>query len=140
MSENPYEPPSAAAAVVEITSGDRRDSVKVAQYQKGVLVCLLVNILAYVGALLGPLGLRTLCAWVLIVGSLAACVFAFMLAIKVSNVIVGILMGLLTLIPFVNLFVLLIINQRATRVLMRNGIKVGFMGANLSAIKVEPNG
>jgi hypothetical protein len=56
-------------------------------------------------------------------------VVVFMLAIKVYNVAVGILLGILTILPCLGLLVLLIINSQATTILRRNGVHVGFLGA-----------
>jgi|AP45_3_1055517.scaffolds.fasta_scaffold107579_2 hypothetical protein len=62
----------------------------------------------------------------------AAFIFVILLAANVYNsTIVGVINGLLCLIPCVGIIVLLIINQRATRSLRANGIKVGFMGAKM---------
>ena len=44
----------------------------------------------------------------------------------------GIVCGLLALIPCIGLITLLIINSKATSILRRNGIRVGFLGANLA--------
>jgi len=62
----------------------------------------------------------------------AVCVF--LLAIKVYGTGLGILLGILSLVPCVGLVILLIVNGKATGVLKQNGIKVGFLGANLSSI------
>jgi uncharacterized membrane protein (GlpM family) len=70
---------------------------------------------------------------ILIVGLVGA-VFTFMLAIHVYGTGLGILFGILCLIPCIGLIVLLIVNAKATDVLKRNGIKVGLLGADLSAI------
>lgn len=70
---------------------------------------------------------------VLVVG-LAGTVFVFLLAIKVYSTGVGVLLGILTLVPCIGLIVLLIVNGKATGILKQNGIKVGLLGANLSQI------
>lgn len=46
----------------------------------------------------------------------------------------GIVLGILTLIPCIGLIVLLVINGKATGVLRENGIGVGLLGANLSKL------
>ena len=46
----------------------------------------------------------------------------------------GILLGVLCLLPLVGLLVLLAVNGKATRVLKQNGIRVGLLGADLSSI------
>jgi hypothetical protein len=58
----------------------------------------------------------------------------FLLAIKVYSTGVGVLLGILTLVPCIGLIVLLIVNGKATGILKQNGIKVGLLGANLSQI------
>ncbi len=117
----------------------------VAFYQKVLLLCVLAMMVLYFsigavsvmaqesakagrtdGALLVPL-------FVLIAAfaatGIAATVFVFLLSIKVYNVVVGILLGLLVLVPCLNVLVLVIINGHATTVLRRNGVYVGFLGA-----------
>jgi len=63
----------------------------------------------------------------------AAFIFVILLAANVYNsTLIGIINGLLCLIPCLGIIVLLIINQRATTFLRTNGIKVGFFGADKS--------
>ena len=64
-----------------------------------------------------------------------ATVFVFMLALKVYGVAMGILLGVLTMIPCIGLITLLIINQKATGLLTEHGYRVGFMGADLARFK-----
>ncbi|MBI83684.1 MAG: hypothetical protein CMJ81_10850 [Planctomycetaceae bacterium] len=60
---------------------------------------------------------------------LASTFLVISLAIKVFSTGIGILLGLLTLVPCIGLLGLLLVNIRATRVLRQNGIHVGFFGA-----------
>jgi hypothetical protein len=46
----------------------------------------------------------------------------------------GVVLGILTLIPCIGLIALLIINGKATAVLKNHGIKVGFFGARASDV------
>ena len=69
----------------------------------------------------------------LIVGLVGA-VFVFMLAIKVYGTRLGIVLGVLSLVPLISLIVLLGVNGNATGILKQNGIKVGLLGANAAAI------
>jgi hypothetical protein len=48
---------------------------------------------------------------------------------------VGIACGLLALIPCIGLLTLLIINSKATGILRQNGIRVGFLGADLAQLQ-----
>ena len=61
-------------------------------------------------------------------------VFVFLLSIKIYGTGLGIVLGILSLVPLVGLVVLLIVNGKATGVLKQNGIKVGLLGANLSQV------
>jgi hypothetical protein len=62
--------------------------------------------------------------------SITAAVFVFMLALSLYGTGVGIVLGILTLVPLVGLIVLLVINGKATTVLRHHGIRVGLMGAD----------
>jgi hypothetical protein len=134
MSDNPYQPPSAAAQVVGVKSGSREDLKSVAQFQKGILVCILIYLCAVVFQFALPAELRLFLGLGIRVVGLAGTVFVFLLAIKVYSTGVGILLGILTIIPCVGLIVLLIVNGKATAILKQNGIKVGLLGADLSQI------
>jgi hypothetical protein len=81
-----------------------------------------------------PEDFRVFLALALIPLGLTATVFVFLLATKVYSTGLGILLGLLTLIPCVGLIVLVIINVQATSILRANGVEVGFLGASSSDI------
>lgn len=134
MSENPYESPRAEAAAVGVLSGKREDLRSVAKYQKGILVCILIYLITVVCQFLIPSELQLLVWLCGIVVSIAGTVFVFLLAIKVYGAPLGVLLGILTLIPCIGLIVLLVVNGKATSVLRQNGIKVGLLGANLSEV------
>lgn len=110
---------------------------QVARAQKGIIFCILgqfalipLNIAlqsmqpdsALVPALV--LGLVYLAV------AITATVFMFMLALKVFSTGVGVVLGILTLIPCIGLIVLLVINQKATSILTNAGVRVGLLGAN----------
>lgn len=134
MSDNPYQSPLTESRAVGIRSGDPADLRNVARYQKGVLVCILVYILLIVSQFFIPESLRPL----LMIGAgavgIAGTVFVFMLAIAMHSVGVGILLGLLTLLPCIGLITLLVVNGQATNVLRQNGIRVGLLGADISQL------
>lgn len=118
----------------------RRNNLReIAVRQKAILWCIVAQIAAL--ALMVALGPDL--AWVIglvrIVVSLASLVFVFMLAVSVYKTGVGIVLGLLVLIPLVGLLVLLFINGKATKELRAHGIKVGLMGANLSQVPQTPS-
>ena len=106
----------------------------VAKYQKGILVCILIYLVAVIGQFAIPAEARAIVGLGGLVIGLVGTVFVFLLAIKVYNTGVGVLLGILTLVPCIGLIVLLVVNGKATAVLKQNGIKVGLLGANLSQI------
>src|SRR5262249_48906665 len=67
-----------------------------------------------------------------LVVSVVATVFLFMLALKVYSVAAGVILGILSLIPCIGLFVLLAVNGKATSILRAHGYSVGLLGASLS--------
>jgi hypothetical protein len=134
MSINPYESPRSEPQVTGINSGLREDLRSVAKYQKGILVCILIYLVAVVCQFLLPDQLRIFLGLGVLLVGLVGTVFVFLLAVKVYSPGVGILLGILTLIPCVGLIALLVVNGKATNVLTQNGIKVGLLGANLSEI------
>src|SRR3569623_1681106 len=98
MSENPFQSPREFDQVVGVVSGRREDLKSVAMYQKGILVCILVYLLMVVGQFLIPENLRIFLGLGFIALAIASTVFIFLLAIKVYNVGLGILLGLLAMI------------------------------------------
>jgi hypothetical protein len=114
-------------------AASRSDLRSIAVYQKAVLVCILLNFAEILGQFAIPAEARFLLGLMIIVVGILSTVFVFLLAMKVSSSkFLGILQGILTLIPCVGLIVLLVINQTATTTLQQNGIRVGLLGARLS--------
>jgi hypothetical protein len=134
MSINPYEPPASEPTVTGVNSGKREDLRSVARYQKGILICILIYLLAVVGQFLIPQEFRIFLGLGVLMLGLVGTVFTFLLATKVYSTGVGILLGILTLIPCIGLIALLVVNGKATSVLTANGIKVGLLGADLSQV------
>lgn len=138
MSDNPYQSPRAPDQAAGVKSGSREDVKRVARYQKGLIVCILVYFILVLSQIVVPpdapfvvVLLRAVAALVAIVGGT---VFVFLLAMKVYPTGTGVLLGILALIPLLGLFVLLSVNGKATTILRQNGIKVNFLGANLADI------
>lgn len=125
---------SAESRVSGVKSGRRQDLKSVATYQKVILVCILIYLLAVVFQFTIPPDLRFVLGLVVLPALVVATVFVFLLATKVYSTGVGVLLGLLTLIPCIGLLVLLVINSKATGILRENGIDVGLLGADLSQI------
>ncbi len=134
MSQNPYQSPATDAHVIGINSGNIEDLRKVAKYQKGVITCILIQLLAIGAQFALPPELQIFLALGLLIVGITSTVFIFLLAVNVYTTGVGVLLGILALIPCIGLLVLLTVNGKATTVLRKNGIKVGLMGANLSQI------
>jgi hypothetical protein len=134
MSYNPFEAPASNSRAIGIVSGSREDLLKVAKYQKGILVCILVYILAVAGQFALPLQIRPLVGLGVLVVGLVAAVFTIRLAMKTHGTVLGIILGVLCLVPILGLLILLLVNQKATTVLQLNGIKVGLLGADLSSL------
>ncbi len=121
-------PPLPQAAV------SRQELRYIASRQKGILVCILVYLMAlgFRFALQPPLQLIP--AGIALTTGIVASIFVFMLAIKLYGTGSGVVLGILTLIPLIGLFVLLSVNGKATAVLKKYGIQVGLLGANLDKI------
>lgn len=134
MNENPYQSPQSVPEVTGVLSGSREDLRSVAKFQKGILVCILIYLCAVIGQFALPADLRLFLGLGVLVVGLVGTVFVFLLALKVYSPVVGILLGLLTLIPCVGLIALLVVNGKATSILRANGLKVGLLGANVSEI------
>jgi hypothetical protein len=134
MTQNPYRAPDDDFHAIGIKSGSREDLRAVAKYQKGILLCILFYLVAFGAQLFMPPELRLLLGVVAIGLSLTSTVFVFLLAMKVYSTGVGVVLGILTLVPCIGLIVLLAVNQRATGILKENGLQVGLLGADLSEI------
>src|SRR5690606_15699565 len=115
---------------------DRGELRTIAKLQRGILTCILIYLIAVVGQFIVtvPVELRPLIGIALLLVMLAAAVLVFMLAMRLYGIVAGVLLGILTLLPIIGLIVLLVINGKATGILRQNGIKVGFMGANVASI------
>ena len=130
--KNPYEAPRSDGEAIGVRSGLPSDLKSVATYQKGILVCILVYLACVIAQFFLPPDARQILLVVIVLVGLASTVFVFLLAIKVYNLGLGILMGVLTMVPCLGLIVLLLVNQKATTILKANGHKVGLLGADLS--------
>ena len=137
MSINPYQPPSLESQpppAVGVLSGSRDDLRAVARYQRGIVACVGVYLILVIVQFALPPEQRWILALLLIPLIPIATTFVFLLSTKVYGTGLGILFGLLTLIPCIGLIPLLILNAKATSVLNRNGIPVGLLGADSKRI------
>jgi hypothetical protein len=120
------------------------DLRSIAFYQKALILCIMAMMIIYFGAIAAQvmaghnqnrpppalIAMQVGIAVAMFATAIASTVFVFLLATKTYNVGVGILLGILTLIPCIGLIVLLIINSQATSILRSNGVRVGFIGAS----------
>jgi hypothetical protein len=106
------------------------DLQKVAMRQRAIMFCILGEI-ALIVVLYGvPATMSPFVLLAILATSIIASVFVFMLALLVFNTTLGILLGILTLIPYLGIVPLLVVNRKATGILRQNNIRVGLLGAN----------
>jgi DNA-directed RNA polymerase subunit RPC12/RpoP len=136
--DNPYAAPRPGRAGKPKSGKGRKKAElrSIATSQRWLIICILINILAYIACLvslrLGSLALALILVLVLLIASVAATVFSFLLTMKISNVGMAVLVLVLSLIPCAGLIALLVINGIATNRLKDAGIHVGFLGADMS--------
>ena len=106
----------------------------IATRQRTIMYCILGYVLLFVAQFAVPGPVRMLFGLAAFAVSVTAAVFVFMLALSLYNTGVGILLGILTLVPLIGLLVLLTINGKATNILRHHGIRVGLMGADSSQV------
>lgn len=112
----------------------REDLRAIANYQRGIIVCILINLALYASQFAVPEDKRLILLIGIVPAAIASTVFVFLLSTKVYSTGTGVILGILTLIPCIGLIVLLIINGKATATLKQHRIRVGFFGANTADI------
>ena len=112
----------------------RNDLRDIARRQRAIMLCILAEIVLIICYVVLPDPLKLFARIAIFAAQITAMVFVFMLAIAIYNTGVGIVLGILTLIPLIGLIVLLIVNGKATNILRQHGIKVGLMGADMSQV------
>lgn len=136
MSANPYQPSATGTPFPGCPDDSRDDLRRIARHQQQILLCFVVFFLVgqiswfdidtYIVKLFLSL------AGLLIV--LTGMTFACILAVRVYGKFVGGLLGLLMFVPVVGLLGLLVVNRKATSILRKHGIKVGFYGADPAGV------
>ncbi len=128
----------------KVKKGGKKGKLKaVASAQRNLLICILLNIVSYItlvvlgrqgqGSPARALAIVILCAAaVLLAAAIGGLIYTFILATKIYNTGLGIILSILTLIPCLGLIVLLMVNQKATAMLQENGYEVGLFGAKSS--------
>jgi heme/copper-type cytochrome/quinol oxidase subunit 4 len=143
MSDNPYEAPSQLPGDSSL-QGDREQLRRVARSQKNVLYCLLANIGLNIVSFAvqrggdpeaGP-SIATLIVGVFAIGVIVASIyFVYQLTKSMGQQpAIAVILSLCMCIPCVSLIVLLVVNQQATGLLQKNGVKVSLMGADPNSI------
>lgn len=127
-------PPMPAKPLNYAPPPGRTDLREVAVRQRAIMLCILGYIVLLVLRFVVPPPFNLFALLAAFAVSITAMVFVFMLSVAIYNTGMGIFLGILTLVPLVNLIVLLIINGKATKILREHGIKVGLMGADTSQI------
>lgn len=106
----------------------------IALRQKGIIYCILGYLLCVVLQFVVPMPVTLLLGLACLGAAVTGAVFVFMLSLSIYSTGVGILLGILTLIPLLGLIVLLVINAKATSILRAHRIHVGLLGASLSQL------
>ena len=142
MSQNPYQAPGASGQFVGIRNQSIQALRSVATAQKGLIFSILAYLIALAIMIVIAVVMRSdpstgfvlliIPRLVYAVAAISAFVFTIMLAVQVMHPVAGVLVALLTCVPCLGLIVLVAINQQAISILKRNGIQVGFFGADMS--------
>jgi len=103
-------------------------------YQKGIIACVLIHLLAVVFQFALPTVLRLILGLGIIAVGLIGTIFVILLSAKIYVTVAGILFGIGALLPCIGLIVLLVVSGKATGIMKQNGIKVGLLGADVSEI------
>ena len=125
----PSQPPQVPPGTLNYAQPPGRSDIReIAVRQKAIMYCILAYVACIVLQFVFPPSPRLIPALAGLGASITGAVFVFMLAMALYSQGIGILLGILTLIPCVGLIVLLIINAKATNVLREHGFKVGLLG------------
>jgi len=143
MEENPYQSPQHIdeSGATDLLSRQRRDVYSIALCQKviqpGISVLFLTTALMLL--LLNRYSGVAMLTIALVHGLLVltAAMAVFVASAKMDGLPLGVLLALLTIFPCIGLVVLLIINQRAARLLQLNGIRIGWMGAKMEDVRAN---
>ena len=129
--DNPYAPPRVVDRAIGVTSGRDEALKTVAVAQKLILVCIGLRILGSASQYFLHPEYRFFVEIALYCTLVVSAVGVFILAKKVG---LGIVYGIVALIPYIGMISLLIVDRRATKILRDNGHRVGLFGADLSEL------
>jgi hypothetical protein len=121
------------------------DLKQIAISQKFLIVCLLGHLLLWLGfiwlVVVGRDASEDSSEWLnvtlmvsVLLGILSG-VFNCLIEVKLSGAVIGVFVAILSAIPCLSLFLMLIVNTRASSALQANGVHVGFLGARSSDIE-----
>jgi hypothetical protein len=125
--DNPCATPCGVDRPIGITSGSHKDLKTVAVAQKSILVCIILRMFGFASLYSSPSEFHLFVEIALYCVSAVGAVSVFILAKKVG---LGIIYGIVALIPYIGLLSLLVVNQKATKILRANGHEVGLLGAD----------
>jgi hypothetical protein len=110
---------------------------EIAARQRAILLCILAGFAVYAAMIVGQRSLPPVALLVLLLAmvgvEITSVVFVFLLTTKLYGAGVGVLLGILTMVPCVGLITLLVVNAKATSILKAAGLKVGLLGARVPA-------
>lgn len=142
MNSNPYRSPVKESSQPEVTPATkymlpRKKLIRIAWFQKGLILCICLQLFSYLGVSLGlpiprSIGIILICAMTIF--GLASTGFVAAMAFELYGIAQAIIYGIASLIPCIGLLILLSVNSGASTLLKENGIKVGLLGANLEQI------
>lgn len=89
MNENPYQAPSSGGEAYGVLSGRREDVRSVAVYQKGILVCVLLNLLLFICRAGVAESMRVYIFIPYVLTGIAGLVYVVLLAMKVYGTGLG---------------------------------------------------
>ena len=116
------------------------DLKRLAGYQRWVIACVLAQITMWLGILVMSIvdggwidtDVPKFLTWIFGIGG---GIYAFLIYWTLRNPFFALVMGLASVIPFLGLLTLTVVNGAASRILNRNGVQVGLFGADLNEIQ-----
>lgn len=135
---NPFQSPETIELDVLRKGEPKYDLRSIAMYQRLIIFCILGNF-GCIASLIATNMLRNpaigmFIGMTLLLMALVSLICVILLASKIYGVVIGIILGLFMWVPLLSLLILVMINGRATSILTKNGVHVGFLGADYSKL------
>jgi hypothetical protein len=118
------------------------DLKQIATSQRVLIPCLLGHLMLWLGGIgLYVVGRKeaedtsdwlSITLFLTVVLGIVSGVFNCLVEMKLSGAVVGVFVAVLSAVPCLGLFIVLIVNTRAISALQSNGVRVGFLGAYVS--------